>query len=88
MYCPQDTPQSTLLLDAAETTQVGWVAGEPYRVTIDFTPFGSSVAIRGGDGALVAEFVVADNTYTRGFFGGTTFSQPSACVGPLSATCR
>jgi hypothetical protein len=88
VYCPADTADSTLLLGPAATTTAGWVEGEIYEVTIDFTPTGSDVTIiRQSDAGVVATFTVADTTFTSGFFGSTTISQENACVGPLNATC-
>ena len=88
LYCPNDTPQSTLLLGPAATTTQPWVAGQSYTATIDFTAGGSTVTIvRDGDGVEITSFGVVDTTFTSGFFGSTTLSQANACVGPLSAEC-
>jgi len=88
VYCPADTAQSTLLLDPTGTTAQPWVAGQSYDVTIDFTDAGSTVTVvRNSDGMELANFVIADATFTSGFFGSTTFSQTNACVGPLFAEC-
>jgi hypothetical protein len=88
VYCPSDTADSTFLLGPAGTTTAGWVEGEIYEVTIDFTPTGSDVTIvQQSDGTTVAAFTVTDTTFTSGFFGSTTISQTNACVGPLNASC-
>lgn len=39
------------------------------------------------DGTVLADFFVADTTFTSGYFGGTTYSQQNACIGPLSVEC-
>ena len=87
-YCEPNTPRSTLLLDPTMTTTDGWVEGESYTVTIDFTDTGSDVTVvRDSDGMLITNFLVADTTFTSGYFGSTTASQQGACVGPLFAEC-
>ncbi|MEM9455128.1 MAG: hypothetical protein AAGF11_13185 [Myxococcota bacterium] len=87
-YCEPNTPNSTLLLGPADTTTEGWVEGESYTVTIDFTHIGSDITVtRDSDMVDIATFVVVDNTYTSGFFGSTTASQQGACAGPLFAEC-
>lgn len=87
-FCTPDTANSTLLLDPAATTTEGWVLDESYSVTIDFTDTGSTVTVvRDSDAFQIASFVVADTTYTAGYFGSTTASQVGACVGPLFAEC-
>ncbi|MEM9452906.1 MAG: hypothetical protein AAGF11_01920 [Myxococcota bacterium] len=88
-YCDElMTPNSTLLLGPADTTTEGWVEGESYTVTIDFTDIGSDITVtRDSDMVDIATFVVIDNTYTSGFFGSTTASQQGACAGPLFAEC-
>lgn len=87
-YCEADTPNSTLLLGPADTTTEGWALGESYSVTIDFTDAGSMVSVvRDSDSAVITTFMVADTTYTSGFFGSTTASQQGACAGPLFAEC-
>jgi len=88
VYCPNDTAQSTLLADPATTTAQGWVAGESYTVTIEFTDLGSNVTVeRDSDMMQIASFVIADTTFTSGYFGSTTASQANACTGPLFAEC-
>jgi Thrombospondin C-terminal region len=87
-YCLANTANSTLLLDPAMTTTQGWVEGESYTVTIDFTDTGSAVTVvRDSDLVEIANFLVADTTFTSGYFGSTTASQEGACVGPLYAEC-
>jgi hypothetical protein len=87
-FCTPDTANSALLLDPAATTTQGWVLDESYTVTIDFTDTGSTVTVvRDSDSVQIASFVVADTTYTTGYFGSTTASQVGACVGPLFAEC-
>ncbi len=87
-YCLPNTPRSTLLLDPSMTTTQGWVEGETYTVTIDFTDLGSDVTvIRDSDMTTVAVFTVADTTFTSGYIGSTTASQEGACVGPVFAEC-
>ena len=89
-YCPNDTADSTVLVlptDPGSTTD-GWDEGESYSVAIDFTATGSTVTItRDSDLAQIANFVVADTTFTSGSFGSTTLSQENACVGPLFGQC-
>lgn len=88
LFCPEDTPESTVLLDPSATTTEPWIEGESYLVTIDFAPTGSTVTVeRVSDGAMLASFVVADTTFTAGYFGSLTFSQHDACTGPLLASC-
>jgi hypothetical protein len=43
--------------------------------------------MRVGDGVELANFVVADTTFTSGYFGTLTFSQHDACIGPLFVEC-
>jgi len=87
-YCVPNTANSTLLLDPSMTTTAGWVEGESYTVTIDFTTVGSDVTVvRDSDGFTMATFTVADTTFTNGYFGSTAASQQGACVGPLFAEC-
>jgi len=89
-YCPNDTADSTVLVlpgDAGSTT-AGWEEGESYTVTIDFTAMGSAITIvRDSDSVEIANFNVADTTFTDGSFGSTTLSQANACVGPLFGQC-
>jgi len=88
VYCPNDTLESTLLLDPSQTTTEGWEEGEQYLVTIDYTTGGSSISVvRVGDNAVIAMFDVDDATFASGYFGSTTISQENACVGPLNASC-
>jgi hypothetical protein len=88
LFCPENTGDSTVLLDPTGTTTQPWIEGESYVVTIDFTAAGSSVTVeRVGDGLVLANFMVADNTYTSGYFGTLTFSQHDGCVGPLLVSC-
>ena len=88
IYCPNDTAQSFLLADPTTTTTAGWVAGQSYTVTIDFTDLGSTITVvRDDDMVEIASFAIADNNYTTGFFGSTTLSQANACAGPLFAEC-
>jgi hypothetical protein len=87
-FCVEPSANSTLLLDPTATTTAGWVLDQTYTVTIDFTDTGSTVTIvRDSDGVELANFLVADTTYTSGYFGSTTASQQGACVGPLFAEC-
>lgn len=87
-YCEANTPNSTLLLGPATTTTEGWVEGESYTVTIDFSDAGSDITVvRDSDAVEITSFMVADTTYTTGYFGSTTASQPGACAGPLFAEC-
>jgi hypothetical protein len=88
VYCPNNTADSTLLLDPTMTTTAGWVEGESYTVTIDYSTAGSDVSVvRDSDGVVIAAFAVADATFPSGAFGSTTISQANACVGPLGASC-
>lgn len=88
MFCPENTPDSVVLLDPTSTTTQPWVEGEEYVVTIDFSDTGSMVAVeRVDDGSMIASFMVTDTTYTTGYFGTLTFSQWDACVGPLLVSC-
>jgi hypothetical protein len=88
VHCPNDTATSTHLLGPLETTNLPWVQGVAYDVTIDFTELGSTVTVvRESDGMVIAAFFVADTTFTSGYFGGTTYSQQNACIGPLTAEC-
>lgn len=88
VHCPNDTANSTYLLGPMETTTQPWIIGVAYDFTIDFTDLGSEVTVvRQSDGVVLANFVVADNTFTSGYFGGTTYSQQNACIGPLTAEC-
>lgn len=88
IYCSPNTANSTLLLDPMATTIDGWEAGQSYTVTIDFTDTGSTVSvIRDSDMVQIVDFVVPDATFTSGSFGWTSFSQITACAGPLSAAC-
>jgi hypothetical protein len=87
-FCVENTANSTLLADPTVTTSQGWVLDESYSVTIDFTDTGSAVTVvRDSDLVEMANFLVADTTYTTGYFGSTTASQQGACVGPLYAEC-
>jgi hypothetical protein len=87
-FCAENTPNSVLLAAPELTTTEGWVLDEAYAVTIDFTNAGSAVTVvRESDLVEVASFLVADTTYTTGYFGSTTASQQGACVGPLYAEC-
>jgi Thrombospondin C-terminal region len=87
-FCVENTVNSTLLADPTATTSQGWALDESYSVTIDFTDAGSAVTVvRDSDLAEMANFLVADTTYTTGYFGSTTASQQGACVGPLYAEC-
>jgi hypothetical protein len=88
LFCPEDTSDSTFLLDPTSTTTEPWIAGETYEITIDFSPAGSTVTVeRTSDGVQLASFVVPDSTYTSGYFGTLTFSQNDACAGPLLVSC-
>jgi hypothetical protein len=88
VYCPNDTPGSTLLLDPTMTTTEGWAEGESYTVTIDYSTAGSDVSVvRDSDAVVMATFAIGDATYPAGAFGSTTISQANACVGPLDASC-
>jgi len=88
IFCPNDTANSTALLDPMDTTTQPWVIGVAYDFTIDFTDLGSEVTVvRQSDDFVIASFFVADNTFTSGYFGGTTYSQTNACIGPLTAEC-
>jgi len=88
MFCPEDTPDSTVLLDPTTTYDQPWIAGQSYLITIDFSATGSTVTVeRVSDGVELASFMVADNTFTEGYFGSITFSQQDACTGPLQIGC-
>jgi hypothetical protein len=87
-FCVENTANSTLLLDPTATTTQGWVLDQSYSVTIEYTDLGSNVSVvRDSDMVELANFNVADTTYTSGYFGSTTASQQGACVGPLFAEC-
>jgi len=88
MFCPEDSGDSTFLLDPTSTTTEPWIEGESYDITIDFSAAGSTVTVeRVSDGAMLANFVVPDTTFTSGYFGTLAFSQNDACAGPLLVEC-
>ncbi|MEM9458200.1 MAG: hypothetical protein AAGF11_28755 [Myxococcota bacterium] len=89
-YCPNDTPNSTLLFLPTDPGGLsdGWVEGESYTVIIDHTATQSAITItRDSDMVELANFTIMDAIFPSGFFGSTTLSQENACVGPLLGSC-
>lgn len=100
LFCENSTDRSTLLLGPLKTMNKsideGWVFNRSYSVSIKYTPTGSSVRItypgaNPGDPAQeLTTFEVVDpsaDRYTKGGFGGLTYSQEGACVQDLTVGC-
>ncbi|MEM7157417.1 MAG: hypothetical protein AAF799_31515 [Myxococcota bacterium] len=87
-YCPADTANSTLLAAPGDSLADGWVEGQSYTITIDYTQTQSDITItRDSDGVELADFTINDAVFPSGSFGSTTLSQVNACVGPLVGAC-
>lgn len=86
--CNTSTPNATVLLTPAQTTTQGWVHGVEYGVELLYGVDQSEITITNlGNNAVVASFVMVDNTYPNGLFGTYDFSQIRACSGPWLSNC-
>jgi hypothetical protein len=86
--CNTSTTNATVLLTPAQTTTAGWSHGITYDVELQYANAQTRIiiAVTGG-GAVVADFIVADDTYPRGQFGTFDYSQIRACNGPWTSDC-
>ncbi len=76
------------MLTPAQTTTQGWVHGVEYGVELLYGVDQSEITITNlGNNAVVASFVMVDNTYPNGLFGTYDFSQIRACSGPWLSNC-
>ena len=86
--CPTTTPNATVLLTPAQTTNVGWVHGVAYDVELLYSETQTEITItQANNNMVIANFIVNDATYPSGQFGTYDYSQIRACNGPWNSSC-
>lgn len=86
--CNTSTPNQTVLLTPGQTTTQGWAFGVDYSVELLYANDQTEITVTdAGNNAVVANFVVMDDTYPSGQFGTYDYSQVQACNGPWNSSC-